>query len=403
MELEVNKPNPAGLMPGVTQATDRGGASLAGRICQAAPLLMAAMFMAILWLPTVDSLFKVDHSPMPIENRALAVRPVFPAELKDLKAYLAGWEAYFNDNFGFRKLFIRTHGLVQRTLLHEGSPRVLVGQDQWMYYVGNGELDDHMGLRKLKTEKLLEWQHLLEQRRDWLAKRGIKYLFVIPPNKESIYPEYLPAWANVPGAFTTTDQFLAHMKAHSDVEILDLRPALKEAKKTRRSYLYTDSHWNYYGAFMGYQTIITTLSHQLPGLEPVSIEQFDIHTEQLPGGDLAKMLAQEQSTAEKDFITLVPRPPLSAPEEKVDTSLLEKQWVPEERPCYIENPSKKYRAVVFRDSFTTNLKPFLGYNFQRIVFIWQREWNESLIEREKPDVVIDEVLERYLNWPVPGH
>jgi alginate O-acetyltransferase complex protein AlgJ len=399
MELEADKQKPT---TGVTAAV-AGSASVAQRICQAAPLFMAAVFLAALWLPTFDSFLKVDHSPMPIENRAPAVRPVFPSELKDLKAYLAGWELYFNDHFGFRKLFIRTHGFFQKKLLHEGSPDVLVGAAQWMYYVGNRELDDHMGLRVLKPEKLAEWQKLLETRRDWLAKRGIKYLFVVPPNKESIYPEHLPEWANNPGAVTVLDQFLAHMKAHSTVEILDLRPALKTAKQTARTYLYTDTHWNYYGAFMGYRAIITALAGQLPGLEPLTIDRFEIHSAPSNGGDLAKMLAQEQSTVERDYVTLVPRPPLKAADEKTDASILEKKWAEEERPCFIENPGQKYRAVMFRDSFTTNLKPFLGYNFQRIVFIWQREWNEGVIEHEKPDVVIDEVLERYLDWPIPTH
>jgi alginate O-acetyltransferase complex protein AlgJ len=56
--------------------------------------------------------------------------------------------------------------------------------------------------------------------------------------------------------------------------------------------------------------------------------------------------------------------------------------------------------VMFRDSFATYLIPFLGYHFQRSVYIWQRPWDLALIEREKPDVVIDEMLERYLDWPI---
>ncbi|MEI9865253.1 MAG: hypothetical protein WDN00_12025 [Limisphaerales bacterium] len=34
-----------------------------------------------------------------------------------------------------------------------------------------------------------------KKRRDWLAKRGIAYLFVVAPDKHSIYPEELPGWA----------------------------------------------------------------------------------------------------------------------------------------------------------------------------------------------------------------
>jgi hypothetical protein len=42
----------------------------------------------------------------------------------------------------------------------------------------------------------------------------------------------------------------------------------------------------------------------------------------------------------------------------------------------------------------TNL---LGYHFKRTVYIWQYQWNRQVIDRQKPDVVVDEILERFLN------
>jgi hypothetical protein len=34
--------------------------------------------------------------------------------------------------------------------------------------------------------------------------------------------------------------------------------------------------------------------------------------------------------------------------------------------------------------------------FNRVIYIWQSEWDAAFIERKKPDVVIDEILERLL-------
>jgi hypothetical protein len=142
------------------------------------------------------------------------------------------------------------------------------------------------------------------------------------------------------------------------------------------------------------------LAKQLPGIEPLGMDAFEPRFTQGPGGDLARMLAQEQAMPEKELVTLTPRPYLPKLEVKSDPAILPKKWLPEEEPLSIENPSQKYKAVVFRDSFCDNLTPFLGYNFKRIVFIWQRPWDLGVIEREKPDVVIDEILERYLDWPI---
>jgi hypothetical protein len=70
------------------------------------------------------------------------------------------------------------------------------------------------------------------------------------------------------------------------------------------------------------------------------------------------------------------------------------------RPFAMENPDAQLRAVVFRDSFATALVPFLAEDFSRIAFYWPRPrkhqlpLDPALIETEKPDIFIDEWVER---------
>src|SRR5690606_35226540 len=118
-------------------------------------------------------------------------------------------------------------------------------------------IDLYRGTKVLSEEDLQSWQNLLECRRDWLAERGIQYVFVITPTQQSVYPEYLPDWLE-PGPFTTIDQFVKHMTANTTVEIVDLRGPLIERKGVGpdRVFLHTDSHWNMLGGFFGYQTVI---------------------------------------------------------------------------------------------------------------------------------------------------
>jgi len=58
--------------------------------------------------------------------------------------------------------------------------------------------------------------------------------------------------------------------------------------------------------------------------------------------------------------------------------------------------AKLPRAVMFRDSYATHLIPFLSEYFQRIVYVWRYHFDRALIERERPDVVIEEMVERRL-------
>jgi hypothetical protein len=55
------------------------------------------------------------------------------------------------------------------------------------------------------------------------------------------------------------------------------------------------------------------------------------------------------------------------------------------------------RLVMFHDSFGTALKPFLAEHFARALFEFQAmAFDESILEREKPDLVIQEITERYM-------
>jgi hypothetical protein len=54
------------------------------------------------------------------------------------------------------------------------------------------------------------------------------------------------------------------------------------------------------------------------------------------------------------------------------------------------------RAVMFRDSYASWLIPLLSENFSRILFSWQYTFDSEIVEREHPDVVIQEMVERVL-------
>ena len=52
------------------------------------------------------------------------------------------------------------------------------------------------------------------------------------------------------------------------------------------------------------------------------------------------------------------------------------------------------KLLVFNDSFGEVLEPFLSLHFRETVFIGS-QFSSVIIEQEKPDMVIMEVVERY--------
>ena len=128
---------------------------------------------------------------------------------------------------------------------------------------------------RLGEQDLRDWRRLLELRRDWLRERGIKYLFIVPPDKHTIYPEYLPTWMEPSSKPSKLQQLAEYMKTHSDVEFIDLSQTLIDAKKIRVNYLQTDTHWNAFGGFVAYRTLVQGLSRQLPELEPLPLDAYE--------------------------------------------------------------------------------------------------------------------------------
>jgi hypothetical protein len=280
--------------------------------------------------------------------------------------------------------------------------KVVVGRNGWLYW-GELQMVDHfLGLARFSPPQLESWRLLLERRRDWLARQGIQYLVVIPPDKQTVYPDQLPAWlanAAPPHRETKLDQFLAYLHAHSTVEILDLRPALIAARKEAPTYLLNDSHWNSFGGFVACQELIKTLSRRLPGLPPLNLADFQWTNVPSTGGDLAQMIGL--ADPEKNYFRFQPGPTLPGLHTNGDLTL-KTAWGMA-RVLTVENPgSLPQSAVIFHDSFGLAWQQFLGYDFKRVVFEYENhDFNRELIRANSPTVVVNEMLERYFNTHDP--
>ena len=364
--------------------------------------VIIAVFCTLLWLPLADSACHLDKSAIPSENRQLASLPVFKLNPQTYRDFTSGLEAYYSDHFGFRKFLVRCSNRLKRMLFHSPANNIVgVGQQGWFYFLGSFVIDIYLGQKGLSDQDLQEWQKLLERRQSWLAKRGGKYLFVIAPDKQSIYPEFLPPWLAARPNRGNLDRFFAYMKAHSTVPVLDLRPSLLEAKKQASTYLRTDTHWNSYGACAAYGSVVSTLAVQLPDLTPYSLSAFEWKQNPTPAGDLARVNGQGDQLFESNAVLCLARPPLTFPVAKFAPERLPAEWAPERVPVVTEAPEKPRKIVLFRDSFANDWVPYFGLHFGEAVYVWSYNWNPAFLDREKPDVVVDEMLERFFNLEDP--
>ena len=364
-----------------------------------ANVALIAAFLVLLWLPVADAFLHLDRKPPPNENRVLAKWPEFTPSLQGVQDCMAGFEKWHNDHFGFRSRLLRWEQSWKWRVLREARDRLaMIGSEGWMFLAGSKVIADHRGEVPYSAAELEGWRKLLTTRRDWLAERGIRFLFVVAPTKHLIYPEYLPKWIGHRGTKPARlDQFVAHMKANSDVPLLDLRPALFEAKKAEKVYLKTDTHWNNRGAYAGYRSIVGELEKLGIAVKPHDRADFESRVADVPAGDLARLLGREQDAGDKGEVIFSPGPAIPAVTSRNDPSVSPKHWTPSFTELVVtETPSQTGRAVLFRDSFSNALIQFLSPHFGRVVYVWQMNWDKTIIEREKPDVVIDEMVDFFM-------
>ena len=382
------------------------------RVRPIAEWLLIAGFLVALWLPIVDGVLGLDPTPSGVENTAAPQFPKLgaPADLaapRGLKSRLGRTARELRDfvsnGFGFRLALMRLHNAAQYRLLgRSASPSVVLGKEGWLFYTNDKNLDDYRTAERLSPRDLKTWGRVLIERRDWLGARGIRYLFVLAPNPHTIYPEFLPENLVKIREETRLDQIAGYLTRETDLDILDLRPALRAAKLGGRLYHRTDTHWNQRGAFVAYREIARRLQSWFPSLRPIEESDVVETTEIGPGGDLAGMLALRDVYREEEF-RVVPNRPLRARGPKGEPLPYE-TIVVKIRPLVeseIADPSLP-KAVVIRDSYCSPLVPLLSEHFRRAVYVWQM-FDPALIEHEKPDVVIEESVERLATSGLPAN
>jgi len=361
-------------------------------------IAIVVLFLAILATPGLGLVFGVDREQVSeAEMRRLADFPAWSWNRDAMAQWPDHFQQYFSDRFAFRNALIHLQAAVLWHGLHtSASDTVIAGKGDWLFYADDGGIQDYIQAEPFTEEQLRQWQQALERARDWLASRGTRYLVVLAPDKQMIYPELMPASLHRLHDTYRADQLLAYMRAHSSVEIVDLRPAILAAKPHELLYHHYDTHWNDRGALIGYQQIATRLQRWFPAIRPLQRSDF-VTSPDAPSGDKTTMLGLVDEgkvtmpglVPTRGWSSVVVSPEHPDPYGEDGTVITEVR------------PGTGLRAVMFRDSFSSRLIPYLSEHFSRILYQWQNDFDPDLVRREHPDVVIQEFVGRHLINFVP--
>ncbi len=351
--------------------------------------IFIGVFLTIIITPLILTIL-LPKSSTSIENRILAQKPSIQL-IREGKfgEYIKDTAKYFEDSYQLKNNLIYVNSLIDYYGFNI-SPKDTVarGKNGWLFYTveDGANIQDYYG-EKLFSEKELETIATeISDIKTKLDKRDIQFIVMMAPNKHTIYEEYLPSRIrNQKGNRTRADQY-GPILSSLDVNYIDLRKTLMDQKSQYSYPLYypLDSHWNDRAGLIAYNKLLTKINPR-PSTKTPDIAIGD----QNRTGDLGNIVGLSNILRDTSISANIPSPP------PYSTNITATKEIDR---IITKNPSGDSRKILmFKDSFSGALLPFVSSQFSEVVYDASPKINLDLIDVYKPDLVILQFVERYSN------
>lgn len=255
--------------------------------------------------------------------------------------------------------------------------QVLHGKDNWLFLKNdtNHVLDQVTGKLLLNPRQQIYWRNLILQRSLIFQYFKIDYRFIVPPNKEVVCWRYLPDAVKVSPIrpitqiLSSLDSFTRKHIFYKDeyMEIDGLYPKGETHWCDRFAYDY------FFEAMKGNSSI-----------EKTAIESY----EYLPNWfDLGSKTKANYSESIEKLRPINPKSRLVFSNNAVNMG----------RVDIYENENQSLPvALIFRDSFFSNLLELVAESFSKVIYVWHPWIDWEMVEIYKPNLVITSTVERFL-------
>ena len=361
-------------------------------------IIFIAAFLGLLYFPLVNQRARF------IAKTYEGIIPTAPEpNFRQLDKFPSLYENYFDQTFEMKPWMVGIDAKFKVNVfnLSPNPDKVVVGRDRWLFIAGE-KMDAYRGVYPFSGEQLeIIKKHLHARALHAREISGARLYLVIIPLKQSVYPEYLPLHIKKVRPETRTEQFQNIFRNDTLVKVIEVKTDLQREKSSHLLYYKTDNHWNDMGGYVAYKKLISVLRNDYPQLKPVGLEKFILDTSQVAIGGEANMLNAGDWLHENRFDYL------SGPTTKAKEAPKRGYKATEGFPypwdfemVRTTGDTTLPDALIFRDSFTDAMFPFLSENFNRTVFIfdaWEYKANYDIVDTEKPDIIIYLTIESDLD------
>jgi len=212
------------------------------------------IFLFLLFVPAVVWLIGLDSGPNTKSKKLTPPRPYGDALLS--VDYYRSFDQYFNRNFSLRRpLTVAKNWLDYHLFRTTDATCVHIGRSGWLY--SRKAIDDY---RKGSCKDAADMGRMfleLQALERIIEATGRRFLFIVAPNKSTVYPEYVGFVPTTAGCGRSRyDLLLENMAEYPLRSFVRLDEQLRNAKKGR-ALLYdrTSTYWNERGAMVAAETI----------------------------------------------------------------------------------------------------------------------------------------------------
>ena len=346
------------------------------------------LFLCFLIMPNIIyRIFYKNFDHTNYENRTLASKPILV--LTNINEYPKKYEEYFNDYLPFRNELVRLKNLndifVFNNLVHKD---LILGKEKWLFLKWDPLIPNYMGTYTYTEEELERAKNNLIRLKEVFNQNGADFYIVICPDKNQIYPEYMPDYIKrIHPEFNATDVFIKYMKENTDLNIIYLKEYFLDVKKYYPIYYKFDAHWNKLGAYFGYQEIMNNIGKDYININNIFLQRID-NAENTPS--LAQLASLRNSKLYKYDTEYI----ISNYTKYKYKLLTNYRW--EYISC--ESDSKDNTSIVMiRDSFADNIFDYMSTRFSKTSYIIANgdSYSISNIIKTNPNIVIYLSVERY--------
>lgn len=360
-------------------------------------IIIIIIFFIMILVPPI--LFNFVREKIPVdtsENRKLAEKPEF--ELENIKTYPSDYENYYNDNLPFRSIIRNAWTNFNFYILNEcTTTQVLVGKNDgekaltWLFYQDDSEstnpVKEAQGIETFSDEELLEISTCMDINIEELKNKGIDLYYALIPNKENLYKEKLPNNIIIYEEETRTEKLINYIEEKTDIKnVMYLKSALENAKKENQVYFRQDTHWNNFGAFIGFKEIVNRIDNTYQNFEHnIKVLGNNKKIEQ----DLSKMSGIKDMLEDTEITV-----------EFLEDVKYEEEVINTDNKIVItkcENAKIDKTLMIVGDSFRVAMIPYFSKIYSKVIYLHRCDYGKYLLELHNPDILVCQCLERYVD------